>query len=154
VGLRCIIPPRHLIQCVLAPVEHPSGVLAPVEYPSGILAPVEHPIGVLAPTDFLIIWFSNLLIKLFLHNYYRRTINCLLIYISYEKLQKDGKVLCHLKFMSKVLPGPLRMENQIIKKSVGASTPRGCSTGASIPLGYSTGASTPLGCSTGASTPI
>jgi hypothetical protein len=42
-----------------------------------------------------------------LHNYYRRTINCLLIYISYEKLQKDGKVLCHLKFMSKVLPGPL-----------------------------------------------
>ena len=101
-----LAPVEHHIG-VLAPVEHPIGVLAPVEHPIGVLVPGEHPIGVLAPTDFLIIWFSNLLIKLFLHNYYRRTINCLLIYISYEKLQKDGKVLCHLKFMSKVLPGPL-----------------------------------------------
>jgi hypothetical protein len=29
------------------------------------------------------------------------------LYISHEKLPKDGKVLCHLRFMSKVLPGPL-----------------------------------------------
>ena len=28
-------------------------------------------------------------------------------YISHEKLQKDGKVLCNLGFKSKVLPGPL-----------------------------------------------
>jgi hypothetical protein len=27
--------------------------------------------------------------------------------ISHEKLPKDGKVLCYLRFMSKVLPGPL-----------------------------------------------
>ena len=27
--------------------------------------------------------------------------------ISHEKLTKDGKVLCHSGFMSKVLPGPL-----------------------------------------------
>jgi len=27
--------------------------------------------------------------------------------ISHEKLQKDGKVLCHLGFNSKVLPGSL-----------------------------------------------
>jgi hypothetical protein len=27
--------------------------------------------------------------------------------ISHEKLQKDGKVLCHLGLRSKVLPGPL-----------------------------------------------
>jgi hypothetical protein len=29
------------------------------------------------------------------------------LYISHEKLPKDGKVLCHLGFKSKVLPGPL-----------------------------------------------
>ena len=29
------------------------------------------------------------------------------LYISHEKLSKDGKVLCHFQFMSKVLPGPL-----------------------------------------------
>jgi hypothetical protein len=29
------------------------------------------------------------------------------LYISHEKLPKDCKVLCHLRFMSKVLPGPL-----------------------------------------------
>jgi hypothetical protein len=29
------------------------------------------------------------------------------LYISHEKLQKDGEVLCHLGFTSKVLPGPL-----------------------------------------------
>ena len=28
-------------------------------------------------------------------------------YISHEKLQKDVKVICHLGFKSKVLPGPL-----------------------------------------------
>jgi hypothetical protein len=28
------------------------------------------------------------------------------LYISHDKLQ-DGKVLCHLKLKSKVLPGPL-----------------------------------------------
>jgi hypothetical protein len=28
-------------------------------------------------------------------------------YISHEKLQKEGKVICHLGFISKVLPGPL-----------------------------------------------
>jgi hypothetical protein len=28
-------------------------------------------------------------------------------YISHEKLPKDGKVLCHLGFKSKVLPGSL-----------------------------------------------
>jgi hypothetical protein len=27
-------------------------------------------------------------------------------YISHEKLEKDGKVLCHLGFKLKVLPGP------------------------------------------------
>jgi hypothetical protein len=27
--------------------------------------------------------------------------------ISHDKLPKDGKVLCHLGFNSKVLPGPL-----------------------------------------------
>jgi hypothetical protein len=29
------------------------------------------------------------------------------LYISLAKLPKDGKVLCHLGFKSKVLPGPL-----------------------------------------------
>jgi hypothetical protein len=29
------------------------------------------------------------------------------LYISHEKLPNDGKVLCHLEFKSKVLPGPL-----------------------------------------------
>ena len=29
------------------------------------------------------------------------------LYIFHEKLPKDGKVLFHLGFMSKVLPGPL-----------------------------------------------
>jgi hypothetical protein len=29
------------------------------------------------------------------------------LYTSHEKLQKDGKVLCHSGFMSKVLPGSL-----------------------------------------------
>jgi hypothetical protein len=29
------------------------------------------------------------------------------LYISHEKLPKDGKVLCHLGFKSKELPGPL-----------------------------------------------
>ena len=29
------------------------------------------------------------------------------LYIFHEKLPKDGKVLCHSGFMSKVLPGPL-----------------------------------------------
>jgi hypothetical protein len=29
------------------------------------------------------------------------------LYICNEKLLKDGKVLCHLGFQSKVLPGPL-----------------------------------------------
>jgi hypothetical protein len=29
------------------------------------------------------------------------------LYISHETLPKDGKVLCHLRFNSKVLPGPL-----------------------------------------------
>ena len=29
------------------------------------------------------------------------------LYISHEKLPKDGKVLCHLEFTSIVLPGPL-----------------------------------------------
>ena len=29
------------------------------------------------------------------------------LYISHEKLPKDGKVLCHLEFKSKVLPGTL-----------------------------------------------
>jgi hypothetical protein len=29
------------------------------------------------------------------------------LYISHEKLQKNGKVLCHWEFKSKVLPGPL-----------------------------------------------
>jgi hypothetical protein len=29
------------------------------------------------------------------------------LYISHDKLPKDGKVLCHLGFTSKVLPGPL-----------------------------------------------
>ena len=29
------------------------------------------------------------------------------LHISHAKLPKDGKVLCHLGFMSKVLPGPL-----------------------------------------------
>ena len=29
------------------------------------------------------------------------------LYISHEKLTKDGKVLCHLRFMSKVLLGTL-----------------------------------------------
>jgi hypothetical protein len=29
------------------------------------------------------------------------------LYISHKKLSKDGKVLCHLQFMSKVLSGPL-----------------------------------------------
>jgi hypothetical protein len=28
-------------------------------------------------------------------------------YTSHKKLQKDDKVLCHLGFKSKVLPGPL-----------------------------------------------
>ena len=28
------------------------------------------------------------------------------LYISHEKLPKDGKVLCHSGFKSKVLPGP------------------------------------------------
>ena len=30
-----------------------------------------------------------------------------ILYISHEILSKDGKVLCHLGFKSKVLPGPL-----------------------------------------------
>ena len=29
------------------------------------------------------------------------------LYIFHEKLPKDGKVLCHSEFRSKVLPGPL-----------------------------------------------
>ena len=29
------------------------------------------------------------------------------LYISHDKLQKDDKVLCHLGFKSKVLPGML-----------------------------------------------
>jgi hypothetical protein len=29
------------------------------------------------------------------------------LYISHEKLPKDGKVLCHLGFKSKILPGTL-----------------------------------------------
>jgi hypothetical protein len=29
------------------------------------------------------------------------------LYIFHEKLPKDGKVLCHSGFLSKVLPGPL-----------------------------------------------
>jgi hypothetical protein len=29
------------------------------------------------------------------------------LYISHEKLPKDGKVLCHSGLKSKVLPGPL-----------------------------------------------
>ena len=29
------------------------------------------------------------------------------LYISHDKLQKDGKVLCHLEFKSKVLHGRL-----------------------------------------------
>jgi hypothetical protein len=29
------------------------------------------------------------------------------LFISHEKLPKDGKVLCHLGFKSKVLAGPL-----------------------------------------------
>jgi hypothetical protein len=29
------------------------------------------------------------------------------LYISVDKLPKDGKVLCHLGFTLKVLPGPL-----------------------------------------------
>ena len=29
------------------------------------------------------------------------------LYISHEKIPKDGKVLCHLGFKSKVFPGPL-----------------------------------------------
>jgi hypothetical protein len=29
------------------------------------------------------------------------------LYISHDKLPKDGKVLCHLGFTLKVLPGPL-----------------------------------------------
>ena len=29
------------------------------------------------------------------------------LYISHEKLPQDGKVICHLGFKSKVLPGPL-----------------------------------------------
>jgi hypothetical protein len=29
------------------------------------------------------------------------------LYISHEKLPKDGKVLCHLEINSKVLTGPL-----------------------------------------------
>jgi hypothetical protein len=29
------------------------------------------------------------------------------LYISHDKLQKDGKVLCHLGFTFKELPGPL-----------------------------------------------
>ena len=29
------------------------------------------------------------------------------LYISHDKLQKDGKVLCHLGFTSNVLSGPL-----------------------------------------------
>jgi hypothetical protein len=34
--------------------------------------------------------------------------------ISHEKLQKDGKVLCHLGFNSEVLPGPFYLINSII----------------------------------------
>jgi hypothetical protein len=30
-----------------------------------------------------------------------------ILYISHEKLPKDGKVLCHSGFKSNVLPGPL-----------------------------------------------
>jgi hypothetical protein len=29
------------------------------------------------------------------------------LYISHEKLRKNNKVLCHFRFMSKILPRPL-----------------------------------------------
>jgi hypothetical protein len=37
-------------------------------------------------------------------------------YISHEKLQKDGKVLCHLGFNSKILPGPFTDLSANIRK--------------------------------------
>jgi hypothetical protein len=78
VGLRCIIPPRHLSQL--------KDMSIPLRKPQ-------------EAKNFAVL-------RSFSMGYAIFGLGATL-YICNEKLLKDGKVLCHLGFQSKVLPGPL-----------------------------------------------